>query len=378
MDQNMPNQSPLLPATTNLADQKQAILAAIIATSDDAIISKTLDGVINSWNPAAERMFGHTEAEAVGKHISLIIPSDRLSEEDVIIGNISKGNKVDHFETIRIAKNGSLIPISVTVSPISDDSGKIIGASKIARDISERVSAQEDKARMFEQVKALNDKKDEFIGLASHELKTPLTSISGYLQLLDNMITDEKGKRFVARTILQVKKLNALVSDLLDVSSIEAGKLRFATERFDIRQVVENVIELFAHGNNNYHIHLETEIPELYINGDAHRIEQVINNLLTNAIRYAPGSNQAIILLSYEKNYVKVGVRDFGVGIPPEKLKQIFSRFYRVEEASPNISGLGIGLYLSEEIITRHHGKIWAESELGVGSTFWFTLPLEN
>jgi PAS domain S-box-containing protein len=378
MDQNMPNQSPLLPATTNLADQKQAILAAIIATSDDAIISKTLDGVINSWNPAAERMFGHTEAEAVGKHISLIIPSDRLSEEDVIIGNISKGNKVDHFETIRIAKNGSLIPISVTVSPISDDSGKIIGASKIARDISERVSAQEDKARMFEQVKALNDKKDEFIGLASHELKTPLTSISGYLQLLDNMITDEKGKRFVARTILQVKKLNALVSDLLDVSSIEAGKLRFATERFDIRQVVENVIELFAHGNNNYHIHLETEIPELYINGDAHRIEQVINNLLTNAIRYAPGSNQIIILLSYEKNYVKVGVRDFGVGIPPEKLKQIFSRFYRVEEASPNISGLGIGLYLSEEIITRHHGKIWAESELGVGSTFWFTLPLEN
>jgi PAS domain S-box-containing protein len=378
MDQNMPNQSPLLPATTSLADQKQAILAAIIATSDDAIISKTLDGIINSWNPAAERMFGHTEAEAVGKHISLIIPPDRLSEEDVIIGNISKGNKVDHFETIRIAKNGSLIPISVTVSPISDDSGKIIGASKIARDISERVSAQEDKARLFEQVKALNDKKDEFIGLASHELKTPLTSISGYLQLLDNMITDEKGKRFVARTILQVKKLNALVSDLLDVSSIEAGKLRFATERFDIRQVVENVIELFAHGNNNYHIHLETEIPELYINGDAHRIEQVINNLLTNAIRYAPGSNQIIILLSYEKNYVKVGVRDFGVGIPPEKLKQIFSRFYRVEEASPNISGLGIGLYLSEEIITRHHGKIWAESELGVGSTFWFTLPLEN
>jgi PAS domain S-box-containing protein len=376
MDQNIPNQSPLLPDSISLADQKQAILASIIATSDDAIISKTLDGIINSWNPAAERMFGYTEAEAVGKHISLIIPPDRLSEEDIIIGNISKGNKVDHFETIRIAKNGNLIPISVTVSPISDYSGKIIGASKIARDISEHVSAQEEKARLFEQVKALNEKKDEFIGLASHELKTPLTSINGYLQLLDTMITDEKGKRFVARTILQVKKLNALVSDLLDISSIEAGKLRFAAERFDIRHVIENVIELFAHGNNNYHIHLETDIPELYLTGDAHRIEQVINNLLTNAIRYSPGSNQIIILLSREKNNVKVGVRDFGVGIAPEKLKQIFSRFYRVDETNPNVSGLGIGLYLAKEVITRHHGKIWAESELGVGSTFWFRLPL--
>ncbi|MGF7077857.1 PAS domain-containing sensor histidine kinase [Mucilaginibacter sp. UYCu711] len=500
MDKNMPSQSPPLSDHISLTDQKQAILASIIATSDDAIISKTLDGIINSWNPAAERMFGYTEAEAVGKHISLIIPPDRLSEEDVIIGNISKGNKIDHFETMRMAKNGSLIPISVTVSPITDpsgrvigaskiardisiykqnnekqgmlaaivdssddtilsktlegiitswnkaaekmfgyteqeivgkhistiipperlqeesfiigeitngrkvdhfqtvrqakdgrqislslsvspiidDNGKVIGASKIARDISEHINAQEEKARLFEQVKALNDKKDEFIGLASHELKTPLTSISGYLQLLGTIVTDEKGKRFVAKTILQVKKLNALVSDLLDVSSIEAGKLRFNIERFDIRQVIENVIELFAHGNNKHKITLETDISELYVNGDAHRIEQVINNLLTNAIRYAPGSNQIIISLRREKNNIKVGVRDFGVGIPPEKLKQIFSRFYRVEEGSPNISGLGIGLFLSEEIITRHNGEIWAESEPGKGSTFWFTLPLED
>jgi PAS domain S-box-containing protein len=498
MDQNMSNQSSLLSDNINLADQKQAILASIIATSDDAIISKTLDSIINSWNPAAERMFGYSEAEAVGKHISLIIPPDRLNEEDVIISNIAQGKKIDHFETVRMAKNGDMIPISVTispiidswgkvvgaskiarditvykkvnekqgmlaaivdssddtilsktlegiitswnkaaekmfgyteqeiigkhisliipperikeeafiigeisngrkvdhfqtirqakdgrqiplslsVSPIVDDNGNIIGASKIARDISEHISVQEEKARLFEQVKALNDKKDEFIGLASHELKTPLTSISGYLQLLSNITTDEKGKRFVAKTILQVKKLNALVSDLLDVSSIEAGKLRFAEDRFDIRQVIENVIELFAHGNNNYHINLETDITELLINGDAHRIEQVINNLLTNAIRYAPGSDQIIISLSREKNNVKVGVRDFGVGIVPEKLKQIFSRFYRVDEANPNVSGLGIGLYLSEEIITRHNGQIWAESELGKGSTFWFTLPL--
>jgi PAS domain S-box-containing protein len=357
-------------------NEKQGMLAAIVDSSDDTIVSKTLDGIITSWNKAAEKMFGYTEQEIIGKHISIIIPNERLQEETYIISEVSKGNKVDHFQTIRRAKDGRQIPISLTVSPIVDESGKIIGASKIARDISDQVRAQEEKARLFEQVKALNDKKDEFIGLASHELKTPLTSINGYLQLLSNIITDEKGKRFVDKTRLQVKKLNALVSDLLDVSSIEAGKLRFATERFNIRHVIENVIELFAHGNNNHHINLETDIPELYIYGDAHRIEQVLNNLLTNAIRYAPGSNQIIILLSREKSNVKIGVRDFGVGIAQEKLKQIFSRFYRVDEINPNISGLGIGLYLSKEIITRHHGKIWAESEPGVGSTFWFTLPL--
>ena len=357
-------------------NEKQGMLAAIVDSSDDAILSKTLDGVITSWNKAAERMFGFTGLEAIGQHISLIIPPERLQEETYIIGEVSTGNKVDHFQTVRRAKNGGLVPLSITVSPIVDDKGKIIGASKIARDISEHLNAQEEKAKLFEQVKALNHKKDEFIGLASHELKTPLTSVSGYLQLLNTMITDEKGKRFIAKTIVQVKKLNTLVSDLLDVSSIEAGKLRFAVERFDIRQVIENVIELFAYGNSSHQITLDTDLPEIYIYGDANRVEQVLNNLLTNAIRYAPGSNQIIISLSVEGNDVVIGVRDFGVGIAPEKLEQIFSRFYRVDEANPNISGLGIGLFLSQEIITRHHGKIWAESELGKGSTFWFTLPL--
>ncbi|MBC7399022.1 MAG: PAS domain-containing sensor histidine kinase [Mucilaginibacter sp.] len=322
-------------------------------------------------------MFGYTEQEAIGKHISLIIPTERLQEETYIIGEVIKGNKVDHFQTYRQAKDGKQVPLSITVSPIVDDRSNIIGASKIARDISDQIKSQEEMTRLFEQVKELNAKKDEFIGLASHELKTPLTSISGYLQLLGNIVTEEKGKRFIAKTILQVKKLNTLVSDLLDVSSIEAGKLRYAVERFDIRQVIENVIELFAYGNCSHQITLDTNLAEIYIYGDANRVEQVLNNLLTNAIRYAPGSKQIIISLCVEEDQVKIGVRDFGVGIAPGKLEQIFSRFYRVDEANPNISGLGIGLFLSQEIITRHHGKIWAESEPGVGSTFWFTLPLK-
>ncbi len=360
------------------ASEKQGMLAAIVDSSDDTILSKTLDGIITSWNKAAEKMFGYSEQEIIGQHISIIIPQERLQEENFLIGEVSKGNKVDHFHTVRQAKDGRQVPISLTVSPIVDDTGKIIGASKIARDITEQLNIEKEKARLFKQVKELNDKKDEFIGLASHELKTPLTSISGYLQLLSTMITDEKAQRFVSKTRLQVKKLSALVSDLLDVSKMEAGKLRFAVERFDIRQVLVDVIELFSYGNNHYQITLETDLAELRINGDPNRIEQVINNLLTNAIRYSPGTNQIIIYLIREVDNVKVGIRDFGVGIASEKLEDIFSRFYRVDEANPNISGLGIGLYLSHEIITRHHGNIWAESEPGVGSTFWFTLPLEK
>jgi PAS domain S-box-containing protein len=360
----------------SIAEQKQAMLAAIIANSDDAIISKTLEGIITSWNPAAQNMFGYNETEAIGQHISFIIPPDRLSEEEIIIGNIAKGNKIDHFETIRMTKDGTRIPISVTVSPITDSSGLIIGASKIVRNISEQLSDREEKARLYEQVKALNEKKDEFIGLASHELRTPLTSISVYLHIISNLVKDEKAGIFITKAVQQVKKLNTLVSDLLDISKIEAGKLPLSAELFDIRQVIIDAIEMVSHGSHNYNITLQTDHAELWITADPNRIEQVIVNLLNNAIRYSPGTDHVNVFLNKENDVIKIGIQDFGIGIAPEKLQHIFSRFYRVDDTNPNISGLGIGLYLCNEIITRHKGKIWAESKPGVGSTFWFTLPI--
>jgi PAS domain S-box-containing protein len=375
MNENVQSPAPSLEGIS-IAEQKQAMLAAIIENSDDTILSKTLQGIITSWNRAAENMFGYTEAEVLGKHISLIIPPERLQEEAFIISEITKGNKVNHFQTIRIAKNGREVHISLTVSPILNAAGLIVGASKIARDISEQVAANEERERLYEQVRILNAKKDEFIGMASHELKTPLTSINGYLQIISSMVTEEKAKLFISKTRSQVKKLNTLVSDLLDVSKIEAGKLRMNVSDFDLYLVIKDVIELLAYGSNKHYITLETNVAELFVNADSNRIEQVIINLLTNAIRYAPGKYEINIYLQKDATDVKVGIRDYGVGIVPEKLNDIFSRFYRVDDNNPNISGLGIGLYLSKEIILRHNGKIWAESEVGVGSTFWFTLPL--
>ncbi|WP_295719223.1 PAS domain S-box protein [Mucilaginibacter sp.] len=527
------------------AEEKQSILASIIDTSDDTILSKTLGGIITSWNRAAEKMFGYTEAEVLGKHISLIIPPVRMGEEEFIIGEIIKGNRVDHFQTIRIAKDGHEVPISLSISPITDSTGKIIGASKIARDISEQQAGHEatrtytkrlevintiietiseeldlnkiiqkvtdatteltgakfgaffyntvdakgesmmlytlsgapkeafekfsmprntavfnptfsghgvvrsdditkdprygkntpyhgmpeghlpvvsylavpvisrggavigglffghpeagkftkehenlvssiaaqaaigiDNAKLYEEAKVLNDKKDEFIGLASHELKTPLTSISAYLQILHRLETNENSKRFVDKTMHQVKKLITLVNDLLDVSKIEAGKMQLATEKFEIKTVVENAIELIQQSNINYQIILESKVHGLKINGDPHRIEQVLINLLTNAIKYSPKANKVEVFLSNTKDQVTIGVKDYGLGIAADKLSQIFSRFFRIEGNDPGISGLGIGLYLTSQIVDRHNGKIWAESELGKGSTFWVTLPI--
>jgi PAS domain S-box-containing protein len=358
------------------AREKQATLAAIIDTSDDCILSKTLDGNITSWNRAAERMFGYTEKEVLGKHISLIIPPERLSEEHYIISEVSKGNKIDHFQTIRKARDGRLVAISLSVSPIVDENGKVIGASKIARDISEQLAVQAENARLYEEVKMLNDKKDEFIGLASHELKTPLTGIHGYLQILDRMMMEEKPRQFLKKAQLQVKKLNTLVEDLLDVSKIEAGKLQMSVELFDIRALLEDVIEMIAFSNSSFNITLDTTFEKLMVTGDPNRIEQVFINLLTNSVRYSSGEKQVIVKLTSTANDVQVSVKDFGMGIAAEQLEHIFARFYRVDNETSSISGLGIGLYLSHEIVTRHGGRMLAESELGKGSTFNFVLPL--
>lgn len=359
------------------ATEKQGMLAAIVGSSDDTIVSKTLEGNITSWNRAAERMFGYTEQEAIGQHISLIIPPERLNEESFIISEVSKGNRVDHFQTVRVAKGGRLIPILLSVSPIIDDNGKIIGASKIARDVSEHLAIQREKARLYDEIKALNDKKDEFIGLASHELKTPLTSVQGYLQILNNDMSEDRRKEFLRRAGEQVKKLNNLVSDLLDISKIEAGKLQFNPALFDLCQVTRDALELIAYSNTNHQVQLFTDHTSLMVHGDAQRIEQVILNLLTNAIRYAPGSFNIDVYLSQENNNARVGVRDRGIGIDADKLEHIFSRFYRIDE-NKNVSGLGIGLYLSRQIIDRHHGHIWAESTPGEGSVFYFTIPIKN
>lgn len=225
--------------------------------------------------------------------------------------------------------------------------------------------------------KTLNDKKDEFIGIASHELKTPLTSIKAYVQLLERIVekgVDEPARLYVKKTGDYIERLNNLISDLLDVSKIQAGKLQFNMEEFAFDDLVNESVESMTYLSKKHSIHLKGS-SGARVFGDKNRLEQVFMNYLSNAIKYSPNHDRIEVEVSrVHDDQVQVRITDYGIGIPKEKLPRLFDRFYRVE--SNNISGLGIGLYISSEILKRHKGKTWVESEEGKGSSFYFTLPV--
>jgi PAS domain S-box-containing protein len=245
--------------------------------------------------------------------------------------------------------------------PSRDGFGKIISWVATTIDIHDKIVSEE--------------RKDEFIGVASHELKTPLTSLKAYTQLLEMTIEAENikdSKIYIKKTNTFIDRLNELISDLLDVSKIQAGKLQFNTNSFNFDNLVEESVESIRQINHKIKIIGKTGIK---INADKARLEQVFTNYLTNAIKYSPKSSRVEVEIIKEKNNLKVAVRDFGIGIPPEKIPQLFKRFYRVEGMAHKFQGLGLGLYISSQIIERHGGTCWVESNEGNGSTFWFSLP---
>jgi chemotaxis family two-component system sensor kinase Cph1 len=221
-------------------------------------------------------------------------------------------------------------------------------------------------------------KKDEFMSIASHELKTPLTSVKASLQLLEKTVGKNKDLAsitpFVSKAVKQTNKLNELITDLLDVTRIQAGKLELFKIDFNLAEMVRECVDQFQFPEDTHRITINGD-PSLTINGDLKRIDQVLSNFLSNAIKYSAANTT--IDISFEKldnNLVKVSVTDHGIGIPGDKIENIFDRFYRVEHASQNFSGVGLGLYISSEIIKRHNGEIGVNSIFGKGSTFWFTV----
>ena len=223
-------------------------------------------------------------------------------------------------------------------------------------------------------------KKDEFISIASHELKTPLTSVKGYMQLLGRSIDKgdmEKVKGHLEKAQVQLEKLNELIADLLDISKIESGKLKFNKKYFSLDVLLDNVTDIILQGNPEFKITRKGRAPqEIY--ADEMRIEQVIINFLTNAIKYAPGTREIEINVGLKGDEVYLGVRDFGIGIEPKQQKHVFDKFYRVEETAIHFQGLGIGLYISAEIIRRHSGQIGVKSTIGEGSEFYFIIPVDS
>jgi two-component system phosphate regulon sensor histidine kinase PhoR len=248
--------------------------------------------------------------------------------------------------------------------PLRDENQKIVFWVGTATDI-------EDQKKEME-------RKDEFIGIASHELKTPLTSLKGYLQLISSYKRDELPeavKQYIEKANTSLNKLQRLINDLLDVSKIQAGKLEYAFTKINLTELLKSCAENSAHihPGNNFTI---KDGHDYFINGNAERLEQVFMNLINNAVKYSPQNKNVIIEASLHNEHVRVSVTDFGIGLSSEQKERIFERFYRVEDKKHMTSGLGMGLYISAEIISYHNGEIGVESEAGKGSTFYFELPL--
>lgn len=486
-------------------------LAALVESADVPIIGKTSEGIITSWNRAAAQMYGYSAQEAIGQSITIIFPPERQDEFVRIMEQIAQGVRVDLYETVRQKKDGTHLPVSVTVSPIRDSAGRIIGASDIAHDITERKRIQAQEQFLYREVQqsrnqlniilqgvadgviayASDDRilyanevaaqmtgyasiqemlavqqysilnryeiideqgqpfplsqithkrvfagepeaqsiigyreigaeqnerwslvksrpvlgengevamvvtitrditehinverrKDAFISMASHELKTPVTSLKGFTNVLQRRLTkqgDAQGLHYLARMDAQLNKLTMLISELLDISRMQSGKLDLRSEPFDLDTLVDETVENVQAATTTHHLLIEGRTDSLVL-GDKERLGQVLINLLTNAIKYSPRSEKVIVRLFRDGDLRRaiVSIQDFGIGIDQAHHEKIFERFYQVTDPEEKTyPGLGIGLYISSEIVAWHQGRMWVESGKGKGATFFVALPL--
>jgi PAS domain S-box-containing protein len=371
-----------------LAEEASAYLGAIVASADDAIISKTLEGFITSWNAGAERIFGYPDVEAIGKKITLIIPPERLEEEELILTRLKHGERIEHFETERVTKDGRRIPISLTVSPVRASDGRIIGASKVARDISERKRFESEREELLRressarvQAQRANQAKDEFLAMLAHELRNPVGVIVNALAVLDedrDVRPDHARARRVIRR--QAEHLGMLLDDLLDVARITGGHIELEREAVDLAIAIEQAVETERHrieGKRQHVAHSLGGEPVTVI-GDPVRLHQIFGNLLNNAWKYTPPGGSIGITLGVEGDEAIVKIKDSGVGIPADKLESIFELF---TQANPTLArtegGLGIGLTLVKQLVELHGGTVEARSEgPGRGAELHVRLPI--
>jgi PAS domain S-box-containing protein len=361
------------------AEAVRARLAAIVESSDDAIIGKDLDGVIISWNAGAERLFGYTTAEAVGRPITLLVPPDRRSEESEILARLRRGERVEHFESARIAKDGRMIDVSVTISPIGESSGRIVGASKIARDITERKRLEQRLKHQLDELAAAARHKDEFLAMLAHELRNPLAAINSAVHVTTLTAAREQLDWCMDVINRQVKHLSRLIDDLLDVSRITRGKIQLRKEPLDMSPILRGAIELARPLIEERQHKLSVAIApgSLPTEGDPVRLEQIITNLLTNAAKYTENGGQVWLSAERDEEAIVIKVRDAGIGIAPEQISRLFELFAQGDRSlARSEGGLGIGLTLARSLAEMHGGHLTAASAgPGRGSEFTVWLP---
>ena len=400
----------------------RAWLAAIVESSDDAIISKSLDSTILTWNAAATRLFGYEAHEIVGQSVLKLFPPELQHEEPEILARIGRGERIEHYETIRVRKDGSRVPISLTVSPIRDASGAVVGGSKIARDITERrrtetqlreqadelerqaieleqqveeaqtlaeeleeANAQlEETTRLAEkareQAEAANRAKMDFLAVMSHELRTPLNAITGYVDLLDlglrgavtaEQATDLARIRRSARTLLQ------LVEDVLSFAKLESGRVEYRITELSISEMLDDFTPLIEPQMRSKGLEFSAVCADqnVVVHADREKVERIVLNLLANAIKFTD-QGRVELRCDVSESDVRLTVKDTGRGIPPDQVEKIFEPFVQVERGlNRTTDGTGLGLSIARDLAEGMGGTLTAESELGVGSAFTLTLP---
>jgi len=363
-------------------------LAAIVETTDDAVISKNLNGIITSWNPAAERLYGYTAAEVVGKSVTILIPPERPDEEPAILARLRRGERIDHYETVRVAKDGRRLDVSLTVSPIRDASGKIIGASKIARDITQQKKAQNEIARLLASERAARQdaevasrSKDEFLATLSHELRTPLTAMLGWLTILRTHKLDQKTTTHAIETIERNAKAQAqLIEDLVDISRIVGGKLSLQVGPTELLPVIDASIEVVKPAADAKDISIVVNYDPTVgpVAGDSGRLQQIIWNLLSNAVKFTPNGGSVFVDYRRQGSFAEVVVRDTGIGISEDFLPHVFERFRQAESSATRTHrGMGLGLAIVRHLVELHGGTVSVHSDgENHGTTFMVHLPL--
>jgi len=355
-------------------------LAAIVESSDDAIISKDLNGIICSWNKGAERIFGYGADEVIGKSITTLMPPERLNEEPGILQRIRAGERIDHYETVRRRKDGSLLNVSLTVSPIRDATGKVIGASKIARDITDNIRAQEKlELTVSERTASLREaiaQMEEFSYSVSHDMRAPVRAMKGYAQLVLDEYADRldaKGCGLLERITRGSARMEQLIHDVLTYTRLASSDIQL--QRVPLKQFLQELIQHYPEFQRRRD---EVIIREPLEDVLAHEpsLTQALSNLLANGFKFvAPGTTPRLEVWTETRgDKVRLWLEDNGVGIHPQYQHRLFRMFERVHQ-DPRFDGTGIGLAIVRKAAERMGGSVGVESDGITGSSFWIELP---
>jgi len=363
------------------AEEKIQTLASVVESSNDAIITESLDGIITSWNKGAEQVYGYSAEEVLGKNMSILEPDHLKGEIKQLADKVKQGKKVQHHETLRLKKDGKILNISVTLSPVFDVSGKLVAISNIAGDITEK-KISENLLHEKQIAEVANRTKNDFLANMSHELRTPLNSIIGFSDMLYEQVYGElnqKQRRAVGNISNSGKHLLNLINGILDLSKIEANKMELNYREFELAaklDLIRNVLCPIA-DKKNIEIEIDMDSRLTRIRADEDKFTRIMYNLVDNAIKFSYENSLVKIRARKKGDLVEITVKDTGIGIKAEDQHKLFKPFSQVNSfSSKKFQGTGLGLSLVKQIVNLHGGYVWFRSEQGEGSTFAFAIPI--